>query len=73
MGFGAITGCTAATGVGLVTSGLTGAGALIALGTFEEPFEQPLVIKRNTPETAVTAIRPAPNRAFSLEREFLVV
>jgi hypothetical protein len=64
-------GCTAATpGAGVVTFWLTGAGALMFEAAFD-PFEQPFVMSRKTPETAVTAIKPAPKRAFSFDRDFV--
>src|ERR1700746_2565385 len=65
-------GCTAATAgiAGVVTvCGLMGVGCSMLVG-LDDPFEQPLVMSRKTPDTAVTASRPAPNRAFSLERDF---
>jgi hypothetical protein len=43
----------------------------MADGAFDEPFEHPFVMRRNTPDTAVTATRPAPNSIFSFEREVL--
>jgi hypothetical protein len=53
-----------------VTVGLTGAGALMFEADLD-PFEQPLVMRRKTPEMAVTAIKPAPKRAFSFDRDFV--
>jgi hypothetical protein len=73
-GFGAMAGgCTAATtGAGVVTLGLAEAGALMFEAAFD-PFEQPLVMSRKTPEMAVTAIKAAPKRALSLDRDFVLL
>jgi len=43
------------------------------LALFEDPFEQPLVISRNTPDITVTANKPAPKIVFSLEKTYLLV
>src|ERR1700746_2607401 len=66
-------GCTAATAgiAGVVTvCGLMGVGCSMLAG-LDDPFEQPLVMSRKTPDMTVTASRPAPSRAFSFESGFL--
>ena len=42
------------------------------LALFKDPFEQPLVMSRNTPDIAVTANKPAPKMVFSLEKTYLL-
>src|ERR1700757_3065577 len=70
-GFGVtICGCTAATAGVIVVCGLMGVGCSMLAG-LDDPFEQPLVMSRKTPDMTVTASRPAPNRAFSFESGFL--
>ena len=55
--------------VGVITAGgLTGVGGSMFADL--DPLEQPLVMRRKTPDMTVTASRPAPKRAFSFEIDF---